>query len=217
MNDGICDCCDGSDEYEGRVKCVDTCKAKREEEVEGKRKQLEAGKKALEKRADYLERAKEVVEGKKKEAEEIREKVKSLQAEIDELEVEKQAKEAREQIAKEIQQLQNPPQAVPKAEDAPGLDEEEEDPDFVEEKKTEKEAPAFVEESEEERREREKKAEALTNTLDGADPLQVIQGTQKKSFSSFTFHFLFSCFFAFLLFCFLICNCLFFTIKTKET
>ena len=25
VNDGICDCCDGSDEYDGAVACADTC------------------------------------------------------------------------------------------------------------------------------------------------------------------------------------------------
>ena len=25
MNDGVCDCCDGSDEWSGRVECPDTC------------------------------------------------------------------------------------------------------------------------------------------------------------------------------------------------
>ncbi|XVF53208.1 hypothetical protein PTKIN_Ptkin05aG0082000 [Pterospermum kingtungense] len=25
VNDGICDCCDGSDEYDGQVKCPNTC------------------------------------------------------------------------------------------------------------------------------------------------------------------------------------------------
>lgn len=25
VNDGVCDCCDGSDEYDGRVKCENTC------------------------------------------------------------------------------------------------------------------------------------------------------------------------------------------------
>jgi len=34
VNDGICDCCDGSDEYLAKVRCADFCKAEKEQRAQ---------------------------------------------------------------------------------------------------------------------------------------------------------------------------------------
>ncbi len=57
MNDGVCDCCDGSDEWNSAVKCSNTCRQLAEVGIKERRAALADVKAAIVTRDSYLDKA----------------------------------------------------------------------------------------------------------------------------------------------------------------
>lgn len=126
MNDGVCDCCDGSDEYEGKIECVNNCKElgkKMREEQDEKRRLQEEG---FKKREGFIAEANNMMEGKKlkiqeleKEKTELQDKLKELEAKKAEAEgPEKEAKDKHEQAWKEQKEVRDKERSAIKAREA---------------------------------------------------------------------------------------------------
>ncbi|KAH0906603.1 hypothetical protein HID58_038430 [Brassica napus] len=112
VNDGICDCCDGSDEYDGKVACSNTCweagKAAREnlkkkidtynQGVVIRRKEIEQAKVGLEKDEAELKKLKieqKILKGLVQQLKERKEQIEKIE-EKERLEKEKEEKERKE-------------------------------------------------------------------------------------------------------------------------
>ena len=88
INDGICDCCDGSDEYLNPGKCPNRCEAysaEREEEEKRREANRQAGLKA---KAELLEKASKLREDWKQEVITLEGQLGSLQQQLDDAEAE---------------------------------------------------------------------------------------------------------------------------------
>lgn len=83
VNDGICDCCDGSDEWEttrlGRIKCPNTCRQLANEELAGVRDQKKQYEQGLQVKLKLVAEGNTKIQDKKREMAELQRKIDELQ------------------------------------------------------------------------------------------------------------------------------------------
>jgi len=98
VNDGICDCCDGSDEYNSGVNCQDTCKEKGKEELQSVKNEIQLHEEGAKQKLVMIEEAKRLRPSLQNDLDDARKKLEELKLKLVEL-------EATEVKAKEISDL----------------------------------------------------------------------------------------------------------------
>ena len=101
VNDGICDCCDGSDEWDSRATCSDTCKEMGEKAAQEQRRLQELHEQGNQKRLEYVAQGREKVEEARRKLAEKEPELETLQSEVDALRTAKEAAEEPEKAAKD--------------------------------------------------------------------------------------------------------------------
>uniref|UniRef100_A0A7S1KLC1 Glucosidase 2 subunit beta n=1 Tax=Percolomonas cosmopolitus TaxID=63605 RepID=A0A7S1KLC1_9EUKA len=107
VNDGICDCCDGSDEYDlngnGNVKCENTCQQKGNKIRTELKERIHRARLALDLRVDrYVRVAQEKLGGMRRELEQKEEELKLREPELDVLKDQKNLAEKQEEIQRRL-------------------------------------------------------------------------------------------------------------------
>ncbi|KAH7299731.1 hypothetical protein KP509_24G026500 [Ceratopteris richardii] len=100
VNDGICDCCDGSDEYDGKITCSNTCAKAGKVLRERLEKKISIFKAGLEIRKRDVEHAKVTIAKEKSELSVLKQEEKKLKDQVQGLKVKKEAIEKAEQEEK---------------------------------------------------------------------------------------------------------------------
>jgi protein kinase C substrate 80K-H len=85
VNDGICDCCDGSDEYDGHVSCQNTCWEAGKAARENLKKKIETYNQGLVIRRQEIEQAKVGLEKDAAELKKLKSEQKILKGLVDQL------------------------------------------------------------------------------------------------------------------------------------
>lgn len=86
MDDGICDCCDGSDEWSGKVSCENNCLKLGEAKRREAEKMAEAAKNGFETRISYIREASKTMKGWSEELHEQKEALPPVEKELEILE-----------------------------------------------------------------------------------------------------------------------------------
>ncbi|XP_078063031.1 glucosidase 2 subunit beta, partial [Mustelus asterias] len=102
VNDGICDCCDTTDEYNSGISCENTCKEQGRQEKETLQKMAEIAKEGLRLKQQLIEEAKKSREDKQQTLTDLQTKKQIWEANVESLKTVKEAAEKPEQEAKEI-------------------------------------------------------------------------------------------------------------------
>ena len=215
VNDGICDCCDGSDEWQQKVVCQNTCLETKERVLKERKEKAEKGRRGLIKKDLYIESAKIAMQQKRSELDEINQQKASIEQTIAQKEIKKNEMQEKESIANEIKNLvqRDLNQQVPNAEENQANQENQENKPINQENQENKDnqddgGPDFVDTPALSEEERSQKIKELKNNLGRDDYEAFLQGISsssvpnKKFFSPF-FHFLFF-FYFFSVICFLV-------------
>ena len=101
VNDGICDCCDGSDEWESRATCTNTCKEMGEKALAEQKRLQELHEQGNHKRMEYVTQGREKVEEARIKLTEKEPELEVLSSEVDKLHAAKEAAEEPEKTAKD--------------------------------------------------------------------------------------------------------------------
>ncbi|KAK8651072.1 hypothetical protein V6N13_140687 [Hibiscus sabdariffa] len=114
VNDGICDCCDGSDEYDGKVKCPNTCNKAGKVAIESLKRKIEVYQEGVALRKQEIEQAKRAIVRDKaelsaleKEREAVGKLVSQLTELVRKLEQEHQEKNEDEKIEAQNEKVEN--------------------------------------------------------------------------------------------------------------
>ena len=101
VNDGICDCCDGSDEWDSRVTCTNSCKEVGEKAMAEQRRLKELHDQGHVKRMEYVTMGQEKIEEARTKLAEKEPELERLRGEVDTLRVAKEEAEEPEKTAKD--------------------------------------------------------------------------------------------------------------------
>ncbi|KAI9297325.1 hypothetical protein K502DRAFT_301000 [Neoconidiobolus thromboides FSU 785] len=106
VNDGICDeaCCDGSDEYDGKIQCPNRCKELAEKANKELNQKKEILKKGLEKKTEYIKEYSVLKEKFETQIVEIKKEIDQAKLKVEELKKIKEEKEAIENQAEKDHQ-----------------------------------------------------------------------------------------------------------------
>ncbi|GBG61336.1 hypothetical protein CBR_g20370 [Chara braunii] len=101
VNDGICDCCDGSDEWDGRATCGNDCKDLGLESRNQLAQEVTRQKEGLNLRRKYVEKGQQLIQGWKAERNKLAEEKKTVERNVTRLRELKEAVEKAESEEKE--------------------------------------------------------------------------------------------------------------------
>ncbi|XP_042202455.1 glucosidase 2 subunit beta, partial [Callorhinchus milii] len=101
VNDGICDCCDATDEYNSGIVCDNTCKEQGRKEKETLQQMAEVAKEGFRVKQQLIEEAKRSREDKQKKLEELAKSKTTWESQVELLKAEKDAAEKPEKEAKD--------------------------------------------------------------------------------------------------------------------